>query len=143
MKINSAIKTTILSSFFSLACSNQKTSHYFQEIKPEKTITMILDSLANQKKFLVNNGYIQYGKDTILVNIRDIKAPEKLTKRLNNLSNQKNPYIIKPHYDPSCYCLKSKQMFNETKGVINSEKVFCRGKNQNNYYLPVEFFGKK
>lgn len=142
MKIKSIIKTAALTSLLTTSCSNQKVYNTLHEAKAEKTMTMVLDSLASQGRALVDNCCKQYGRDTIMISKKDIKNPQLLAKKLQNIASNKNPYIIKPAYRKSCDCTDSQKLFTQTHAVINPKKVYQNEKSEV-YYVPVEFFGKK
>lgn len=142
MKIKSILKTAALTSLLTTSCSNQKVYNTLHEAKAEKAVTMVLDSLASQGRALVDNCCKQFGRDTIMIGKKEIKNPQLLAKKLQNLASNKNPYVIKPSYRRSCDCTDSQKLFTQTHAVLKPEKVFQSEKSEA-YYVPVEFFGKK
>lgn len=135
MKIKSIIKTAALTSLLTTSCSNQKVYNTLHEAKAEKTMTMVLDSLASQGRALVDNCCKQYGRDTIMISKKDIKNPQLLAKKLQNIASNKNPYIIKPAYRKSCDCTDSQKLFTQTHAVINPKKVYQNEKSEVYYEI--------
>lgn len=144
MKILNTAKVCILSSLLTASCADgyRAARPALTEIMPEKAITSVLDSLAEQGRALVNKDYKKYGTDTISIKLSDFKNPQKIASRLKNLSENRNPFIRKTTYSSTCSCFDNQKTFSETQGVINSEKVF-QNRNDDVVYIPVEYFGKK
>lgn len=143
MKITNGIKIAACSLLMS-ACSGNtaKYERAFREVRPTGTTAKILRETAQRSKEGLDKTYIIFGRDTLYIGDKyEIKADKILTK-LSNYAN--NRAVIKSSgYKRvgDSFERVNIRIFNNTRGVINSNKVYQTPKGF--LYVPVEFYGKK
>lgn len=143
MKITSGIKVMACSLLLSACSGAEKKQKFLREIYPHGTTKTVLREATQKSREGLDKTYHYFGKDTICIGDDYKIKSENILNKLTNLANNKS--IIKRvgikksstsnKYEPIEY-----KLFKETKGVINSDKVYKSKTGA--LFIPVEYYGK-
>ena len=143
MKITNGIKIAACSILLSACSQAPRNPKVLKEIYPNGTYGRILKEAAVRSRDSLDSTYHLFARDTVNVG-KDYKVSvEKILKKINNLARNK-AVIKKLGYTKSANsdeykCIEHK-LYNETKGVIKSNKVYKLG--DDDIYIPVEYYGR-
>lgn len=143
MKIFNTAKVAAASLLMTACSYAPKKQHVLHETIPPAAISRTITTLAEESRNAIDKTYKMFGRDTICIGNSGKLDKTKAANKITNYA--KNASLIKKfgyRYTESCKCYDElkQYIFTKTKAVINSDKIFAD--NNENLYIPVEYFGK-
>ena len=148
MKINT-IRNLLLGTAFATTLTGCGKKAFTEAKHVEPYTQELVDTISvYTKSVLQDPAYKCYGKDTLALGKDFQKNPSKFLKTMNDSAEAKVPtqlvdaklVLINTPFGrmPKCHEIR-RPVYNETKAVITSPKIFEKGGDQ---YVPVEYWGK-